>query len=137
MRNCLYYDAVKLDGPKKKILEFVAEGKFLEEKELIHFEYLCNNLADKAKHVTSKMDMTQAGIMDRLLEFPVDKIFPCLDFYRIFLLHSDCGLHFKKFEEGMEHVFKLCNILQLGNCSDPNAMLSLRCLCNIFRDASG
>jgi hypothetical protein len=47
MRQPLFYDAVKVDGPKKKILEFNATDNFMDEKELKHFETLCNALADK------------------------------------------------------------------------------------------
>jgi len=34
MRSYLLYDTVKIDGPKKKILEFNEAGKFIEEKEV-------------------------------------------------------------------------------------------------------
>lgn len=32
MRTMLYYDAVKIDGPKKKALEFNATSKYMDEK---------------------------------------------------------------------------------------------------------
>jgi hypothetical protein len=34
MRTLLYYDAVKVDGPKKKILEFNEKDQFMDAKEL-------------------------------------------------------------------------------------------------------
>jgi len=43
----IYFDQVKIDGLKKKILEFNAELNVLEGQELIYFESLCNLLAAK------------------------------------------------------------------------------------------
>jgi hypothetical protein len=40
MTTQLYYEAVKVDGPKKKILEFNQELQVLQEKDLIYFESL-------------------------------------------------------------------------------------------------
>jgi len=44
MRTNLWYDAVKIDGPKKKILEFNDTDKFMDDKELKHFNGLCEVL---------------------------------------------------------------------------------------------
>ena len=41
MRQFLWYEAVKIDGPKKKILEFNATDEFLDDKEVKVFESLC------------------------------------------------------------------------------------------------
>ena len=38
MRSYLFYDAVKIDGAKKKILEFNATDNFMDDKELKSFE---------------------------------------------------------------------------------------------------
>ena len=34
MRSYLFYDAVKIDGPKKKILEFNATDNFLVDRDV-------------------------------------------------------------------------------------------------------
>ena len=47
MRTLLNYDAVKIDGPKKKILEFNNELKLLDEKDLKVFDRLCEILNNK------------------------------------------------------------------------------------------
>ena len=47
MKHFLFYEAVKIDGPKNKILEFNGTDNFMEDKELKHFESLCGVLADK------------------------------------------------------------------------------------------
>jgi len=74
------------------------------------------------------------NLLDKLLGLPVDKVFPVLDLYRIFLLHPDMSNHFKKFETGMVHINTLMGHLGNKNATDPVKMLSLRCVVNLFRD---
>ena len=38
MKKALLYEAVKVEGPKKKILEFNETDNFMTGKELMHFE---------------------------------------------------------------------------------------------------
>ena len=56
--------------------------------------------------------MTESVLLDKLLAFPLDKVFPCLDLYRIFLLHPDSTIHYKKFEDGLGHLFKFLGLLE-------------------------
>jgi len=134
MRQYLNYDIVKIDGPYKKILEFNETDKFLEDKELKHFESLRDILSDKDKFYNTKINEYHSQILDKLIALPVDKVFPCLDLYRIFLLHPDSSSHFKKFEMGANRVYTLCVPLADKSAGDPSKMLSLRCLCNLFRE---
>jgi len=60
MRQCLYYEAVKIDGPKNKILEFNATDKFMDDTELKRFEDLCNILSSKEKFFTTKINDYQS-----------------------------------------------------------------------------
>lgn len=137
MRTYLYYDAVKIDGPKKKILEFNETDKFMDEKELKIFEGLCEALCNKEKFYHTKIGDYQDKLMVKLLELPVDKIFPVLDLYRIFLTHPDATCHFKKYEDGKSRIWVFVNCLNAKNVTDPTIMLSLRCLCNVFKDMNG
>lgn len=136
MRTWLNYDAVKVDGPKKKILEFNSELNILDAKELKTFELLCSTLSDKGNFYKTKIDDNQSKLLDRLFSFPIDKIFPCLDLYRIFLVHPDSVLHYKKYEEGWTHINSLLGVLTEKEAGDPAKMLSLRCLTNLFKDSS-
>lgn len=43
----MLYDAVKIDGPQKKILEFNAEDNFMDTKELKTFDRMCTSLSNK------------------------------------------------------------------------------------------
>ena len=78
--------------------------------------------------------MHHLALLDKLLGLPVAKVFPVLDLYRIFLLHPDMSSHYKKFETGMIHVNTLMGHLGNKEATDPTKMLSLRCVCNLFRD---
>lgn len=130
------YDAIKIDNPKKKIIEIAAADDLLDDKDVKKFEKLCASLADKANFWQTKIERDDAELMDKLLTFPLDKIFPCLDLYRIFLLHPDSTIHFKKFEDGLTHLFKMLGILEHADSPDPAIMLALRCICNMFKDTS-
>lgn len=87
MRSFLFYDAVKVDGPKKKILEFNAADSFMDEKELKHFEALCLALQDKNNYFKTSVGKDQLALLDKLIGLPSAKVFACLDLYRIFLGH--------------------------------------------------
>ena len=91
-------------------------------------------LSDPKNFFNTKCNDYQFAILDNLIKLPVDKVFPCLDLYRIFLLHPDCSMHYKKFEEGAGRVYSLCSPLTQQGAGDPARMLAMRCLCNLFRE---
>ena len=134
MRSSLFYDAVKIDGPKKKILEFNSESAFFDEKELKHFEALCQALSNKDKFYDTKINEYSQKILDKIISLPIDKIFPGLDIYRIFLTHPDASCHFKKYENRAQHLYTITGVLCDKNAGDPAKMLALRCLCNMFKE---
>ena len=137
MRNLLNYDAVKIEGPKKKILEFNQELNVMDEKELKQFENLCACLESKEKFFKTKIDEYGFKLLDKLISsYPIDKIFPCLDLYRIFLLHPDATQHYKKYEDGWTKINTLLQIMSDPKATDPAIMLSLRCLVNVFKEPS-
>lgn len=134
MRTALFYDAVKVDGPKKKILEFNETDKFLDANELRHFESLCEVLSNKDNFFKTKISDYHSQVLTKLISLPVDKVFPCLDLYRIFLCHPDSTAHSKKFEDGANHLYTLCSPLVDKKAGEPARMLALRCLCNLFKE---
>jgi len=91
-------------------------------------------LSNKEKFFGTKISDYHSQILDKLIQLPVEKVFPCLDLYRIFLLHPDATCHSKKFEDGANHMYALCHPLMDKNAGDPAKMLALRCLCNLFRE---
>jgi len=137
MRTYLYYDAVKIDGPKKKILEFNETDKFMDDKDLKVFEGLCEALKDKDNFYNTKITDYQQQLMAKLIDLPIAKVFPCLDLYRIFLTHPDATCHFKKYEDGKSRIWVMVRCLNDKEATDPTIMLSLRCLANVFKDMNG
>ena len=134
MRVLLFYESVKIEGPKKKILEFNEAGKFFDDKELKQFEQLCLALQAKEKFHDTKVNDYGSKILDKIISLPVDQVFPGLDIYRIFLTHPDASCHYKKFEEGANHVYTVTGVLKDKNAGDPAKMLALRCLVNMFKE---
>lgn len=59
MRQMQFFEAVKIDGPKNKILEFNTTDNFMDEKELKHFEALCTTLSDKNNFFKTKINEYQ------------------------------------------------------------------------------
>jgi hypothetical protein len=55
MRQCQFFEATKIDGPKKKILEFNETDNFMDDKELKFFEGLCEVLSDKSQYFKTKI----------------------------------------------------------------------------------
>lgn len=78
------------------------------------------------------MNDYHTDVMSKLIVWPTDKVFPCLDLYRIFLLHPDATLHFKKFEDGAAHLAAVASVLTESGAADPAILLSLRCIVNMF-----
>ena len=90
----LYYEAVKVEPPQKKIKEFneALKGEgfagALDDKELGYFDNLCKVLSQPQYFHSSEVEERQIAVINKILEFPLDKVFPGLDLFRIFLLHN-------------------------------------------------
>lgn len=67
MRQFQFFEAVKIDGPKNKILEFNGTDKFMDDKELKHFENLTAALADKNKYFNTKISDYGDQLMLKLI----------------------------------------------------------------------
>ena len=85
----IYYDTAKTEGPKKKILEFNAELNTLTDKDNIYFESLCKVLGAPERFHSSEVSPQQLECLKKLMEWPLDKVFPAIDLYRIYLCHPN------------------------------------------------
>lgn len=108
----------------------------MDVKELKHFDQLCEVLSNKDNFFKTKVDEYHSALLSKLLALPTDKVFPCLDLYRIFCTHPDIVLHYKNFEHGWNHLSAFVRILTEKDASDPTKMLALRCMVNMFKDQS-
>lgn len=93
-------------------MEFQEQHKFMDEKEVKLFGRLCEALGDPNKYYLTKIDEYDSQLLVKLLEQPMDRIFPCLDLYRIWLLHPDMSHHFKKFEDGASRIYTMAGVLR-------------------------
>lgn len=118
MTSPLYFDAVKIDPPKNKILEFNAAlqaqgfAGVLDEKDLAYFESLCKVLSQPQFFHSSEIDERWIAVLNKTLEFPLDKVFPALDLFRIFLCHNKASFCFNQSDGGAYYLGICLALLQ-------------------------
>lgn len=74
--------------------------------------------------------------MKKLMSFPKAKVFPCLDLYRCFLAHPCSVENFNASDAGSYYLSVLLSTLTDKDAPKASALLSLRCVCNLFKNAS-
>ena len=135
MKKLLFFDAINVDGPKKKILEFNTESQ-LAHTDVDLLESLSELIKNKAMYHSSKVSKHGFELIKKLLtKFPADKAFPCLDFYRMFLMHPNSSENFKVFETGFEYLGHLLGYLRDDKSPETTQLLTLRCLVNMFNNS--
>lgn len=132
MKKLLFYDAINVENPKKKVLEFVQAHGYLTETEMPVFESLLELIKGKAFYHSSKVSKQGFELVKKLIKFPHDHAFPCLDLYRMFLMHPHSSENFKLFEFALEYLGILINHLVNGPATTQ--LLALRCLVNLFNN---
>ena len=135
MKNYIFFDAINVDNPKKKVLEFNGELNILTPQELVILDSFLELIKNKAFYHSSRVTKQGFEMLRKLIGFPSDKAFPGLDIYRMFLMHPQSGENFKVFEHGLEYL----NILVHNAKSDQPAtqLVALRCLVNLFNNNAG
>jgi len=132
----VFYDVVKTDGLKKKLLEFITELNFLDEKETLYFEATMKTLSNVGLFHSSEVTEGGVKVIRKLLDLPKDKIFPAVDLYRIFLLHPNSAEAYNQSDNGSEYFAILNAILENSNSPKAAHMLALRCYSNMFKQQS-
>lgn len=134
--TAIMFDQVKLDGCKKKILEFNAELNVLVDQDLIYFESMCKVLAATQNYHRTEVSPQQLKVIDKLLNFPIDKAFPCMDLYRIYLLHPTSYEAYAASDAGATYIQAMLRFI--SDTENPKAliMLTLRGLSNLFKNQS-
>jgi len=131
----IYYSAVKIDGPKKKLLEVQAELNFMTEKELIYFESMTKVLNNPAKFATSEVSPEMFNCIKKCMELPKDKAFAGLDLYRMYLTHPNSDTNYSGADAGAEYISHLTAILSGESPKNLN-LTALRCLNNLWMQQS-
>jgi phospholipase A-2-activating protein len=123
-----------------KIREFngtVEQAKKLLEDELRRLQALCTSLtSSQGATVTLATDDLQ--LIQTLLHWPIDCVFPGLDILRLALLNKSGCKHFVGDEDSGKVFVGELLAFAVGSQSQPkNQLLVLRCLANIFSLESG
>lgn len=74
-----------MEGAKKKILEFNQELGIISE--MVYFDGLVTVLGSPQTYHSSDIGIKQLEALRLSLSFPIDKVFPSIDLYRMFLTH--------------------------------------------------
>lgn len=127
MNTTLFFDAVKMDGPEKKVREFNEELKSItDDNEMLHLGNVFKVIGEKQHYHSSKLFKQDWDVLDKLLKWPEKYLFPILDMFRMFLCHSQASEMFKVYEHGSERLSYLLGILSIPDQSNANYMLALR-----------
>ena len=131
LKAYFFFETINLDGIAKKLKEF---AKVVPVELQISADDLkaLLNLTDLAKPIEEK----QIENIRKLLKWPQINLFPVLDFVRMAVLIPKICEHLCADSFAASFLDTLLNSATNAN-STPNQYLSLRCLCNLFKHASG
>lgn len=76
----------------------------LSPAELETLDGLLQLIKDKNFYHSSRCSKQGQELVKKLLKFPAAEVFPCLDVYRMFLLHPSSSENFKVFQYGLEYL---------------------------------
>jgi hypothetical protein len=136
MQSHLLFDSINIAGPEKKIREFEEELKTIEEKEQKNLTRLLKVVGEKQHYHTSELYKQEWDVLKKLLDWPNKNVFPVLDVFRMFLLHSQASEMFKVFDHGAEYLYKFLSMLSNKNELAANQLLCLKCISNMFKHPS-
>lgn len=119
MKTLLFFDAINIENPKKKLLEFNSELNVLSDNELTILDSLLELIKNKAFYHSTKVSKQGYELVKKLLKFPVDKAFPALDIYRMFLMHPQSSENYKVYEHGIEYLSSLVSYVRDEHSPQP------------------
>ena len=132
----IYYETVPVANLRKKIVEFWvdvnggSEGLDADERCL---DQLLEGMGDNPPHGgASKADPASYEFLGRILQWPQEKLFPCIDIVRMLVLSTDGAEFFAK-DEGRRLLQKIISSAFVPDASVPTKLVTLKLLCNCFR----
>lgn len=75
-------------------------------------------------------------VIDKLLQFPLDKAFPVADIYRVYLLHPSSYEAFSGSDAGIVYIQGLIRFISDTNYPKNLILCSIRALNNLFKNMS-
>lgn len=94
-------------------------------------------LKNEAFWYKSKFNEHHVTLIKKLLHWPVASRFPCLDLFRIVILHPDGPKFFKVVEHAVERLMELLSVVIDKESPDAAVMLALQCISNMFKWPAG
>ena len=128
----MYFETGNMEGAKKKILEFNNELQLITE--MVYFDGLVTTLGDTKNYHSSDIGPKQMEQLRLCLSFPKEKIFPCIDLYRMFLTHPQANSEFSKSDLGSKELANIFGWLAQAGLPKQVYMLTLRATANLFKN---
>mmetsp|Transcript_40455 Transcript_40455/g.29129 ORF Transcript_40455/g.29129 Transcript_40455/m.29129 type:complete len:98 (+) Transcript_40455:1144-1437(+) len=85
---------------------------------------------------SSDITPQQLDVLKKALDFPADRVFPVMDIYRAFLIHPMSVSHYNGSDAGAYYISLILAFLADSSAPKATHMLSLRALCNLFKNQS-
>ena len=131
---CSDISAGNLPAIVNKIKEFnsaIDPTHKLEEIDLRTLDRISATLGNPRSYNTSSITVKEIDIILKLIHWPKNIVFPCLDLFRMALLHHSMQEIFKGSDHGAEHIGYICGLIS-GHCENPILITGLKVLCNMF-----
>ena len=135
-----FYESINCDGPNKKINEFnskINEGdknKKLTDFQLKQIGKVLKVIGEKAFYHNSNCDEYDLKeFLNLFTSWHDDLLVPIFDVFRMFLLHPQSNMVFKKAGGGVEQLTILLLYLKNNNIQILS-ILAMRCICNMFNN---
>ena len=133
-QNYLYFEAAKTEPIVKKIKEFMSEKPelALQDSEMVSLERLGQVLGNPKGHSGSYLTARDLEVLQKLLHWPTQELFPCIDLFRLALLHPSSQELFKGSDQGMGLFSHLLQQVSIAS-KNPLVIVGLRAISNMFR----
>jgi len=138
--QAIQFETGNFDGLSKKLFEFnesLKESQFwlkeTEQTRLLRIIAILKNVGEY--HMYDITDLEIEVITTKLLKWPIDKLMPVLDLFRLFLLHHKSEKLFSGLDSGLQYLTLICQIVR-STQNDVMVTLCLKILANMFTQIS-
>mmetsp|Transcript_4941 Transcript_4941/g.4131 ORF Transcript_4941/g.4131 Transcript_4941/m.4131 type:complete len:199 (-) Transcript_4941:349-945(-) len=133
----ILFESANFDGLKKKLLEFneaFEDSKFkMTEAESHRFDRIIEALKDSHAFTENKFTDKECEIFaKRFFLWPVDKLMPVLDLYRMFLIHFNSEKLYAGLDGGLNQLSFICSVVRSTE-NEITISLCLKILANLFK----
>ena len=98
-----------MNGAAKKIVEFNEPLNKISDP--LHFEGLIKVLGSPQTYHSSSILVKQLECLREILTFPTEKVFPCIDLYRLFICHPQSNIEFTRSDMGAKEMAMMLDFL--------------------------